>query len=341
MRIQLFSCLFLVIGGVLQLVGPAYAGQWAHCANEGKSCVMVNTGRNLVRYGVNDQFVLLETEGLGQIDCNNFVFGDPKPMVSKHCDYQRDTTSERRWVYCSAEDGNCQLPGDGPRRVRYGTAGRWVIKIESSAVACVNSRFYDVVPGTTKACEYEDKPFPLAKAEFTDCATEGKACDTENSVDLTLFRFGLGNVWEYRMGIIPSLSCSNNVFGDPAPYRVKFCQYSNLQPLIAGLVGSWRLISSCQGECTLSEEISVGVTGARSTSRTETWSKSVTKTVGTNSQVNVPGGTEGETRSTSNTEIHAISNSVQDTLSRSVTRKIIAICKQESEFEAVSVQRGC
>jgi hypothetical protein len=62
--------------------GPEVDVNWNLCANEGEQCNF--NGTNQVRYGSDGKFAVREaTNGTA---CNNQVFGDPNPGVSKRCE---------------------------------------------------------------------------------------------------------------------------------------------------------------------------------------------------------------------------------------------------------------
>jgi hypothetical protein len=56
------------------------------------------------------------------------------------------------------------------------------------------------------------------------CAAEGLACTLPAGSTATVW-YGTGTTWAVRTGVTGSISCTNAVFGDPAPGSVKVCRF--------------------------------------------------------------------------------------------------------------------
>ena len=110
-QIRWILCLLLLLVGIQAT--PARA-DWSRCASEGDECSMSNNGHHLIRYGADDKFFMLESDGLSHIACNGAVFGDPANGKGKFCDYT-DLPDQNTWVDCAGENQNCQLPDAQPR----------------------------------------------------------------------------------------------------------------------------------------------------------------------------------------------------------------------------------
>ena len=229
--------------------GQALANGWVACAGEDQYCSV--PGTRMVRYGAGDRWSMkLATR---QIRCSNEVFGDPAPGRPKACYYEKESTSyrpddDRRprtgrfdghhggWVRCAGEGGYCNF--NGFREVRYGEGDRWSFKSTRNGIGCSNSVFGDPAPGATKACYYRNtdssygppdgdrRPSPPGPGRDTDrharwmrCAGEGGFCNFNGVREV---RFGSGDRWSYKSSR-NGISCSNSIFGDPAPGVVKEC----------------------------------------------------------------------------------------------------------------------
>jgi YD repeat-containing protein len=137
-------------------------------------------------------------------------------------------TGGGEWIYCGAEWGTCQLPSTGNWEVRYGPDSSAVQSTtltfaNVSSVACSNSAFGDPAPGTVKSCYYRAPP-PV----WTLCASEWGTCVLPAVGNYSVL-YGPNPtstetvVLDFRD--VSSVSCSNGVFGDPAPGIVKNCYY--------------------------------------------------------------------------------------------------------------------
>jgi hypothetical protein len=248
---------------------------WVNCAGEGGECVMNSTGHNLVRYGAEQKYFILEVEGTSRIGCGNGEFGDPAHGAGKGCEYMPAPAEQTNWAGCATEGQNCRLPDNMPRRVRYGVGQTWVYKIYSSSVPCNNDWFPDIASGRQKYCQYSNQPITLAAgSSFQDCGTESAECKLGQGADTTLVRYGAGNVWQYRLATTESVRCGNGTFGDPLHGQTKFCQFANLPTTITDLKGTWNKVGGCFN-CPLSLSVQVGISGSRSQTNTKTWSEEV------------------------------------------------------------------
>lgn len=129
------------------------------------------------------------------------------------------------WTYCAQEGETCYV--QGPARVRYGANGRFNTIRVNGPVPCNNSVFGDPNYGVVKHCEYildynpgpgpGPRPGPGGSWEY--CADEDGVCYLPYP---TTVRYGVGGRYTYIQAR-GSVSCSNNVFGDPAYGQRKSC----------------------------------------------------------------------------------------------------------------------
>lgn len=116
---------------------------------------------------------------------------------------------------CADEGGRCNF--DGPGTVYYGAGKNWVARPNSpSGIRCTNEVFGDPAPNQVKSCYYVVTRRDL---EGVRCAEENQTCRFSGRGAVY---YGVGDAWVFQVhndGVV----CSNDVFGDPAPNRVKSC----------------------------------------------------------------------------------------------------------------------
>ena len=296
---------------------------WVRCGSEHGTCVMNNTGHNLVRYGAKQSFFTVETQGTNRIGCNNGVFGDPSYGDGKFCEYMAAPPETDTFSPCAREGQMCDLP-DVPRRVRYGAGGKWVYKIASGLFPCNNDRFGDIASGLTKSCEYSATPYKLGTgAAFRDCGTEDSGvCQVGEGTDPVLVRYGIGTTWRYSLGTTAGVQCNNATFGDPAHGQTKFCQVVALPPQITTVVGRWKKAGDCQNCSTLSRQVQVGISGSRSTTVTNSLTNEISATLESSMTIEGIGEKESITAKISTTE----AKSIRESLTRQQTESQTATC---------------
>ena len=254
--------LMVLLNLVIVSSAQAYANEWIACASENEYCMV--PGTKMVRYGAGDRWVL--KSATERIYCSNNVFGDPARGMSKACYYQDNQRSQQsnpvhqpdkgwrppsghneghegrqeRWVRCANEGGSCRFYGQ--KDIRYGAGNRWNYQSARNSISCSNDVFGDPAPGVGKACYYQDtQPQPSQQSDkgwrppsghndgrqdrWVRCANEGGYCKFYGQKDI---RYGAGDRWNYQSAR-NSISCSNNVFGDPAPGVGKACYYQDAQ----------------------------------------------------------------------------------------------------------------
>jgi hypothetical protein len=330
-QIRWILCLLLLLVGIQAT--PARA-DWSRCASEGDECSMSNNGHHLIRYGADDKFFMLESDGLSHIACNGAVFGDPANGKGKFCDYT-DLPDQNTWVDCAGENQNCQLPDAQPRNVRYGTANGWIYKVGSSSIRCSNDEFPDIANGTAKRCQYSKQTiFPAVSgqtsAKFKDCSTEDTVCNIAGSdSNNVLIRFGTGNSWEYRQAVLPSVACNLDTFRvDVATGQKKFCQYVFPPPQITSVIGGWKLVGSNKGG-PVNVEVTVGVSNEHTTSHEKTWGLEVE--VAIEQEFKYPGGSTKGSVSVKNS--NSVADLMSDALTRSVSTTKGASCHEDKKVE--------
>jgi serine protease len=126
------------------------------------------------------------------------------------------------WTDCASEGGNCAF--SGTRQVRYGANGSYAYKSATGSIACTNGVFGDPIYGTAKTCQYaSDTASTPAPVTWTACSGEGGTCSFSGTRQV---RYGANGSYAFRTAS-SSISCSNNVFGDPIYGTVKVCEYSS------------------------------------------------------------------------------------------------------------------
>lgn len=92
---------------------------WVVCASEFASCQVPSIAT--VRYGANDQFVMMEGV-TGSIQCTNGTFGnDPVPNTPKACEYRLESQSFNETLGSTSEDS--QYNAGNPQRIRSELVG--------------------------------------------------------------------------------------------------------------------------------------------------------------------------------------------------------------------------
>jgi hypothetical protein len=316
--------------GLAAICGSASPSDaWVRCGGERGDCVMNGNGHNLLRYGAEQNFFILETEGVDRIGCDNGWFGDPAYGTGKFCEYMPAPADQAKWTACASEGQRCNLPDAAPRRVRYGAGNKWIYKIKSSGVDCNNGVFPDIASGQGKSCQYDSQPFALAQgAKFEDCGTEGTECRVGEASGTILLRYGRGNDWDYRLSgsLAPTVRCGNEVFGDPARGETKFCQYANLPITITELRGEWTRVGGCFN-CPLELAVQVGISGTRETTNTKSWAHTVGVELSAGGKDGALGGKIGY--SFTNTQ----SEGITDALTRHKTETKTASCPASKKVD--------
>jgi hypothetical protein len=131
------------------------------------------------------------------------------------------------WTTCAQEHQLCSF--SGTRNVRYGANGTWVVRqvaASGGGAMCTNGVFGDPTPGYVKACQLESAtasaPAP-APTGWSLCANEHAMCSFTGTRRV---RYGADTRWATRDVAASGggVSCSNSVFGDPAPNTFKRCE---------------------------------------------------------------------------------------------------------------------
>ena len=333
---QIRWILFLLLVGIQATYARA---EWSRCASEGNECSMSNSGHDLIRYGADDKFFMLESDGLSHIACNGAVFGDPANGKGKFCDYT-DLPDNNTWVDCANEGSICKLPDDQPRNVRYGsdsknrTDNRWVYKVGSSSIRCSNDEFPDIANGTGKRCQYSKQTiFPAVSGrpsvKFKDCGSENTLCTIpgNDSGGSVLIRFGAGNSWEYRQAVLPSVACNLDTLRVDVAYgQGKFCQYVFPPPQISSVLGKWKQVGS-NADGNLNYNVTVGVSNTHTTSHEETWGIAVEVAIEQEFKYEI-GSTKASVKTTTS---KSVANLTSDALTRSVSTTKGASCHDDKK----------
>jgi hypothetical protein len=127
--------------------------RWTRCATEGQYCRIEGAAR--VRYGADNRYEYRNvTNG---ILCSEKLFGDPAFGVHKTCEYistgggYGNVSHGNNWEYCGSEGGYCSF--NGPGEVRYGIAGKFLVRRASNGLPCnVDTFGNDPAFGQKKSC---------------------------------------------------------------------------------------------------------------------------------------------------------------------------------------------
>jgi hypothetical protein len=122
------------------------------------------------------------------------------------------------WRTCAAENQTCRVPY--PSVVRFGANGRYVTLHINRSVTCSRNVFGDPIVGVRKQCQYQAIGFPpRPQPTRMYCAQEGGVCYFRGTARI---QYGADNRFITRT-LSDDTRCTNAVFGDPAPGRVKAC----------------------------------------------------------------------------------------------------------------------
>jgi len=196
------------------------ASEWVWCANENELCRF--NGQAEVRFGADRRWITRDARN--SIRCNNANFGDPAPGVVKACHVWSDSNDSGElppsgWNRCANEGEICQF--NGRAEVRYGAGGRWETRSARNSIFCGNQTFGDPAPGRVKACYIASSSSGNQSNQdgWRRCANENGFCAFNGWQEV---RYGANGRWTH-LTRLDGASCSNDVFGDPAPGRVKAC----------------------------------------------------------------------------------------------------------------------
>lgn len=109
-----------------------------------------------MRYGADNRYEYRNvTNG---ILCSEKLFGDPAYGVHKTCEYistgggYGNVSHGNNWEYCGSEGGYCSF--NGPGEVRYGIAGKFLVRRASNGLPCSVDTFgNDPAFGQKKSCD--------------------------------------------------------------------------------------------------------------------------------------------------------------------------------------------
>jgi hypothetical protein len=231
--------------GLLLAFAPAASraqGDWRFCAPEGAVCQV--DGPATVRFGVDGRYAFRTVTG--PIACTLDEFGDPAPHRPKGCEVSREGRRQGpypegrerwrgdagNWRWCASEGEVCALRG--PATVRFGTAGRYVVRQVGGTLRCSLDDFgQDPYPGVPKQCEVDmaggggghAAPGPVFRPDtggrWSECALEGGYCRVRGEATV---RFGVSGRYVYRQ-VRDGIDCDLDAFGeDPFPHRPKRCE---------------------------------------------------------------------------------------------------------------------
>jgi hypothetical protein len=169
-----------------------------------------------------------------------------------------DTTASESttWTTCATEGGNCNVSGTA--EVRYGTATQYVTKTVTGPVTCSNDVFGDPAPGYAKTCSIASGTTSgtagttSAVTIWTACAVEGGNCNVSGTAGV---RYGTATQYVTKTVTGP-VSCSNSVFGDPAPGYAKSCSIGTVAisaiPAPTPAPATWAACATEGGTCNVS-----------------------------------------------------------------------------------------
>jgi hypothetical protein len=122
--------------------------------------------------------------------------------------------AESGWHFCAHENGPCNFGGTA--EVRYGAEGRYAYRIVTNGVNCSNAELGDPAPGLLKNCFFREIRH---KRHGQFCANENGFCNFRGTAEV---QYGAEGRYIYKT-LSNGVSCSNTVFGDPAPGLPKNC----------------------------------------------------------------------------------------------------------------------
>jgi fibronectin type 3 domain-containing protein len=125
------------------------------------------------------------------------------------------TSGGSDWTKCADENGTCSFTGT--MVVRYGANGSYYYQTVTNGTACNNATFGDPIVGTYKACYTA----PVPPTSWTKCSDEHGTCSFSGTATVA---YGANGKFYYQT-ITGSVSCSNDVFGDPIYGTFKACYY--------------------------------------------------------------------------------------------------------------------
>ena len=155
------------------------------------------------------------------------------------------------WSSCAAEGGTCGVSGASV--VAFGTGGRFNYADEGGATACTDAVFGDPAPNVAKGCYVESAP--PGTDTWASCAGENGTCSFSGVMTVA---YGANGSYAYAT-VGGGVSCSNSVFGDPAPNVVKSCYVMGAPPSFT----TWTNCAAENGTCSFSgtHEVAYGANG--------------------------------------------------------------------------------
>ena len=155
------------------------------------------------------------------------------------------------WSSCAAEGGTCGVSGASV--VAFGTGGRFNYADEGGATACTDAVFGDPAPNVVKGCYVESAP--PGTDTWASCAGENGTCSFSGVMTVA---YGANGSYAYAT-VGGGVSCSNSVFGDPAPNVVKSCYVMGAPPSFT----TWTNCAAENGTCSFSgtHEVAYGANG--------------------------------------------------------------------------------
>ncbi|MBS2549353.1 hypothetical protein KGQ19_21035 [Catenulispora sp. NL8] len=132
-----------------QTAQPASPG-WQQCATENQNCAYSDL--MTVAYGANGTYKFA-TLGSGGTACDDAVFGDPTPNVTKACYLLGPPPTFATWTACAAENGNCTF--SGTHEVAFGVDGKYHFGSFSGSTPCTDTVFGDPAFDSAKGCYVE------------------------------------------------------------------------------------------------------------------------------------------------------------------------------------------
>ena len=201
------------------------------CAAENAVCNLPGGLRASVYFGARGIFAS-KSGVLGNIGCNNGVFGDPVAVV-KQCYYVPEGPANTN--YCAADGGNCVIPAGYTASVSYGANGSYsTLANVSGTVACSAARFgADPLPGISKSCFVSTAsttaippvppspaPVPTLPSVNAPIITAGTSASYAPALNIT----GATYSWTFGDGSAPTATSAapntNHVFPNAGVYTV-------------------------------------------------------------------------------------------------------------------------
>ena len=184
------------------------------CSKQGENCIIPEGKICSVKFGVDGNWISKSNIN-GFVGCNNEVFSD----------YEiNDADSQCFYSDCfegsAIENQKLTLPVDKQCTISYGVNDSWFTKkYVQGSIDCKNNVFGDPAFGIVKSCKIVN----CTELDI-ECAKEWGVCSLPEGLKCSV-RYGEDARWTVKSDLNGSVSCTNQIFGDPAYGTIKRCHY--------------------------------------------------------------------------------------------------------------------